>query len=115
MHQTVRFSCPYCLKTGCDELFVYFVPKKVLVTCNLEEGGCDRDFVIEYKFEFKLVKTLKIDDGVKPPDEPKCCEQAENEIEVDLDNDICGSCGEHTTGLKCEVCGEMISYSVCCG
>lgn len=54
-----KVKCPYCgfenkINVGKD----YYIPKEV-ITCS-DEGGCERDFVIDVKKEV-IIKTFKIE------------------------------------------------------
>lgn len=57
-------KCPYCgfenkVYVGED----FYLPKKI-ITCDIDEGGCDKDFVIDVikKIEIKTYKIEGQDD-----------------------------------------------------
>ena len=55
IRSSVEVYCPYC---GCINTYYYvidsyFIPKQI-VTCDIEIGGCDKDFVIEPHLLIKL-------------------------------------------------------------
>ena len=49
---SVNVNCPYCgiINNVILNIDGRYIPKQ-LVTCEIEMGGCDKDFVIEPKFE----------------------------------------------------------------
>ncbi|NLZ53985.1 MAG: hypothetical protein GX892_12735 [Thermoanaerobacteraceae bacterium] len=55
IRSSVEVYCPYC---GLINTYYYviesrYIPKQI-VTCDIEQGGCDRDFVIEPKVQIDL-------------------------------------------------------------
>ncbi|HHU82590.1 MAG TPA: hypothetical protein GXZ26_06270 [Firmicutes bacterium] len=49
---SLRVLCPYCglENEGILNIDSHYIPKKI-VTCDIEMGGCDKDFVIEPRFK----------------------------------------------------------------
>jgi len=49
---SVNVNCPYCgvINNVILNIDSPFIPKRI-VTCDIEEGGCDNDFVIDPHFE----------------------------------------------------------------
>lgn len=59
MERSVKVKCPYCgaeMKVSPDGEYV----EKKLVHCDVMEGGCDRDFVVDIRVSVE-VKALKIE------------------------------------------------------
>jgi hypothetical protein len=49
---SLRVLCPYCglENEGILNIDSHYIPKKI-VTCDIEMGGCDKDFVIAPRLE----------------------------------------------------------------
>lgn len=44
----IQITCPYCGFSERREItFSSYVKSKQIITCNLEAGGCEKDFVVE--------------------------------------------------------------------
>ena len=55
IRQSVEVYCPYC---GCINKYYFvvdshYIPKQI-VYCDVEQGGCDRDFVIDPHLQINL-------------------------------------------------------------
>ena len=55
IRSSVEVYCPYC---GCINTMYFiiesrYIPKKI-VTCDIEQGGCDKDFVIDPHLSINL-------------------------------------------------------------
>jgi len=60
----VTFLCPYCnMKNGVWVDTPQWAEK--LIRCDIDSGGCDKAFVVEYRFT-PQVKVLKIEQEVEP-------------------------------------------------
>ena len=55
IRSNVEVYCPYCgfINTYYFIIESRYIPKQI-VTCDLEQGGCDRDFVIEPHVQINL-------------------------------------------------------------
>ena len=51
----VEVYCPYCgrINTYYFEIDSHYLPKQI-VYCDIEEGGCDKDFVIDPHLSIKV-------------------------------------------------------------
>lgn len=55
MKYTVKTKCPYCGHENITKLETdYAFPDKEIVTCDVEFGGCDRDYVIDPKINITV-------------------------------------------------------------
>lgn len=65
VRRTLKVECPYCghvneIKTMYQDIKGIQDGKPVVLTCDLEEGGCDVPFVFQVNWE-PVIKTAKID------------------------------------------------------
>ncbi|SHH57235.1 hypothetical protein [Sporanaerobacter acetigenes] len=63
MYRNIKVKCPYCGKDVCMAVDFprtgsYIAP--IVVTCDADEGGCDKDFVVKAELEIKT-QTRKIE------------------------------------------------------
>ncbi len=54
----VKVKCPYCGFVNKVSVENYWHPR--VVTCDIDEGGCERDFVLKVKKEIST-ETFKIE------------------------------------------------------
>ena len=62
---SVEVYCPYC---GCINTLYFiidsrFIPKQI-VTCDIEQGGCDKDFVVEPHLQINLAADVYKIEGI---------------------------------------------------
>lgn len=50
MKTFINIKCPHCqFKDSREVLFTSYSDKEI-VTCNIDAGGCDKDFIIMFRF-----------------------------------------------------------------
>lgn len=59
MNRNVKVTCPYCGQEVTVQVTEDF-HQKTVVTCDVEDGGCDRDFVVDVWVSIDA-KALKIE------------------------------------------------------
>ena len=52
MKRTIHSQCPYCLFVNrLDVDFDNMLHKRIIVTCDSDEGGCERDYILDIDIE----------------------------------------------------------------
>jgi len=65
MNRTINVKCPYCECKNSFERNPIERSTKMIVTCCLEKGGCDVDFVIMVRIELEVEAFRISQNGVK--------------------------------------------------
>lgn len=61
--ERIRYDCPYCGLENSRMIHIMLDDKKFIETCDIEKGGCDKDFVVYWEQMIRIRGVVALDYG----------------------------------------------------